>query len=713
MLPSFQSHLWAENTDRPEEPLLHSAFENVALVEAEGERLEALAICVAMREALETPGKTAALVTPDRKLARRVSAELERFGIHIDDTAGGSLSASQPAKFCRLALRAIAQRDDPLPMSSFFKSDLLLLGRPGVRARKLGELIELVLLRDTLSLPDAGDLTAALLLARQHLSSHADPRITALDDEGWKELADFSSDLSEAIKPLREMADKKTSINVRTLCERLLTSVTTAATDESGTSILFEQSGGMELEAFFNAHINAEGSGFEFALEEAPAVFDALLEGERIRQAGRTHPRLHIYGQLEARLQSSDLVILGSLNEGSWPQSVANDPFLNRPMKSTLGLPLPERRTGLAAHDFCQLSGCSEVLYTRSTRKDDAPSVSSRWLQRLETFLGPEESRELSRKGNRFLTIARLIDKPDDYVPILPPKPKPPVETRPKSLSITEIETWIRDPYSIYARHILKLIPLPPLTLEAGPALRGSLYHKIFGDFIKIWDDVEAGQRPAKLSEIADRHFTECGIAAEVIDMWRPRFDAIGEGFLQWEEERRSTIHRSFCEVYGKSEIGNTGFEIRGRADRIDVTKDGKLVVIDYKTGTHPSKKLARTLSPQLSLEGMMAKGGAFNDIAGADLDQLLYVRLREGEKFDQDDISIINKKASIPADELANTAHEELIKLILSYQNREQEYVSRYAPVSEKTINGAYDHLARVREWSLEDDPDSGDGDE
>jgi ATP-dependent helicase/nuclease subunit B len=237
--------------------------------------------------------------------------------------------------------------------------------------------------------------------------------------------------------------------------------------------------------------------------------------------------------------------------------------------------------------------------------------------------------------------------------------------------------------------------------------MQGSLYHEIFGDFIKAWDLIPPGNHRRKLAEIADKCFAKSNLGEETVAAWRPRFDDVADSFMFWEANRRASITGSFCEISGKMIVGETGFELRGRADRIDVTHEGKLVIIDYKTGTNPSKKMARSLSPQLSLEGAMANAGAFEKIGKAPVDELLYVRLRAGDKFDAENISTGRDLEEKSAMELAQIAHDRLIKHILDYQNPDQPYVSRYAPVSEKEMNGDYDHLARVREWSIGDDPD------
>jgi len=353
------------------------------------------------------------------------------------------------------------------------------------------------------------------------------------------------------------------------------------------------------------------------------------------------------------------------------------------------------------------------VIYTRALRIDDAPSIASRWLQRLATYVGKDTYMEMVARGDTYLQLSDLIDKGEPVAPSERPQPKPPVSTRPNRLSFTEIETWIRDPYAIYAKHVLKLYALPPLVREADPALRGTLYHEILAKFVEEWSGPINQTAEQKLEMIAADCFDAAELPTEIDAAWRPRFNEIGKQFLKWEASRRETIKTSFCEIDANAEIGDTNFFLRGRADRIDLDHEGKLTVIDYKTGTNPSKLQARTTSPQLTLEGALASRGAFEGVPAAQINQLLYVRLKEGDAFKIDDIASVKKNdEQKTAGELAEFAYEKLIDQIIAYRSAEQGYISQYIPAPGQTYKGDYDHLARIREWSIDASDDEGEED-
>ena len=705
--PADQTGNWMEIRSRFDDGQLYEAFGGLHLVEAPGERVEALSIALILREALETEGKTAALVTPDRQLARRVVGELERFGIEIDDSAGSSLLISPAAMEMRHLLRIVFGEADPVSWSGFFKSRLAMqladtdskVGEVCGYESETANLFELAIIRDCLQLPDPRHLAKALDDAKIRVieTKYAPQALKGLEEDDWVRLRKVAEHLSQALASLNILAESHEALTIDRLAGTLLEIF---GRDDSA---LFGLEGGEELFSLLESHSRVAATGFEFSVRETVAVFETLISTAIVRSTKRTHPRLQIFGTLEARLQEVDRIVLGGLNEGVWPPSSRNDPFLNRPMRSALGLPLPERRIGLAAHDFTQLSGHREVFHTRSRRQGDAPSIASRWLQRMETFLGKKLFTEIRERGNRYLRLAEMIDHTNAPLPAIERTfAFPPVETRPTSLSFSEIETWIRDPYAIYAKHVLGLYPLPDLVRSAEPALRGTLYHDIFASFIIEWHGAITPAAAEVLSNIADRHFEAANLPPEISAMWRPRFDEVAIGFLDWEKSRRDLIVTSHCEVDGKVEIGKTGFFLRGRADRIDVGHDGELYVVDYKTGLNPTARQARTLSPQLSLEGVVARSGKFEDVPGGDLAGLHYVRLREGKGFRADDITKERAQKLMSENELAEKALGQLVDLIINYQKPEQGYVSRYAPPSETRIFGDYNHLARVREWSI-----------
>ncbi|MBL1405549.1 MAG: double-strand break repair protein AddB [Rhizobiales bacterium] len=710
LLPPKDSADWLKYRNGFSDEDISLAINDITLIQAAGDRQEALAIALVMRETLVSKNKTASLITPDRNLAQRVANELKRFNINVDDSGGTPLLLTTPAMFLRQAVKCMFNDANPINYASLLKNEHFLVGFSKGTARKLSELLELLLIRDAGVLPSLGSFepSATKRLAALKDIPYAPKDIKNLTPEQSANLLDFAGALDKAFAPLIALKQNQASLNLHTV---LLTAKQTCqqlSMNKDGQSEYFKSSAGQILEHFLDEHIALDTSDFHINPFDVAPVLEALLSDKRITDSSNSHPRLHIYGPLEARLQTSDVVILSGLNEGTWPQLGSSDPFLNRPMSSELGLPLPERRIGLSAHDFQQLSGNRKLYYTRSERVDGTPSIASRWLQRLMTFIGETHSDALKHRGDKILEWARLIDLPTgEFVPLQAPQPTPPVSARPTSLSITEIETWIRDPYAIYAKHVLNLHALPELIRDTDAAMKGNLYHKIVERFVEEWQGEITEFAFTKICAIADEEFDLMQLPAEIKSVWRPRFEPIAKDFINWEKQRHHEIKHSHLEIKAKAEVEKTGFVLRGRADRIDVLKEGSISVIDYKTGTSPSKDQAKTLSPQLALEGALAIKGHFEGVSSTTINELLYIRLRENN-FKIDDISTgRGAENTKPADEIIVDAWENLVTLIEAYKNPVQGYVSRYAPAFEKQSFSKYDHLARFREWSIAGDDD------
>ena len=352
-------------------------------------------------------------------------------------------------------------------------------------------------------------------------------------------------------------------------------------------------------------------------------VFQAAFADRLVRRREQPGAQLHIFGQLEARLTESDRVILGGLVETVWPPAPRVDPWLSRPMRHELGLDLPERRIGLSAHDFAQLLGHEEVILTHSAKVGGAPAVASRFLHRLEAVAGEERWRAAKAAGDNYVRYAGAIDQPAEVKPIEQPQPRPPRETRPTKLSVTAIEDWLRDPYTIYARHILKLDSLDPVDMPLSAADRGSAIHESLGEFTKEHADALPDDAAGVLRRIGEKHFAPLMEKPEARALWWPRFQRIARWFAEWEAARRGGIAAIAAEIRGEIEIPLDNariFTLSARADRIERRRDGGYAILDYKTGQPPTGKQVRMgLSPQLTLEAAILREGGFADIdAGA-----------------------------------------------------------------------------------------------
>src|SRR5579875_1043571 len=576
---------------------------------------EAVTIALLLRRKLEIPGATAALVTPDRDLARRVAAELQRWGIAIDDSAGLPLNRTPPGVFLRLVLELAESRLAPVPLLAALAHPLAAGGMAPARFRELSRRLELAL-RGPRPAPGFAGLKAALQQAEAPVRSLVDTLEACLG--ALPEL------LAAGSVPLARLAAAHIEA-----AERLAASDT-----ETGGDRLWREAAGEAAARFCHQLIDAAADFPPLPGRHYPALFEALAADTVVRPPFGQHPRLAIWGLIEARLQQADLLVLGGLNEGSWPATAEHDPWMSRQMRRAFGIAVPERAIGIAAHDFVQAMGAAEVALTRSTRQEGVPTVPSRWLLRLEAVLravgldgalGPEPE---------IVSALARIDEPPCYRPLPPAEHRPPLAARPRRLSVTEIETWMRDPYAIYARHILELKALDPLDADPGRAELGSVIHKALEIFVARFPKALPERAEEALLAIGRECFAPFLARPGVWAFWWPRFEKIARWFVAEERRHRAAIGESFSERAGSLVLSSHGgpFTITAKADRIDRLAAGGFLVIDYKTGALPSRReIEAGLAPQLPLEGAILRNGGFGGLGG-EPGGLEYWRLSGGD---------------------------------------------------------------------------------
>ncbi|HEY5217900.1 MAG TPA: double-strand break repair protein AddB, partial [Pseudolabrys sp.] len=459
--PAATTELWQQRRQSADfDAAAQQALATLSMIEAANPEEEALAIAVALREAVETENKTAALITPDRALARRVLAALARWQVAVDDSGGDALADTNAGVFARLTAEAALKGLAPVTLLALLKHPLLRLeAGAGEHAIAIATL-ERSVLRGPRPRPGSDGLTHALASLRANRASlhRSDPRLS-LTEEELDAAAALVGQLAAALAPLETLAHGDCPLV--TLAARHSEAIAALSRDGAGEIAAFAGNDGVALaRAFEDIAASPSAAGLAVARHDYAELFHATIADRVVRRPEIRDVRLRIFGPLEARLQTFDRVVLGGLNEGTWPGETRSDPWLSRPMRRDLGLDPPERRIGLSAHDFAQALGAQEVILARAQKLAGAPTVSSRFVQRIAALAGKERWEAVLARGQRYLDYARALDFPAKIKAAERPQPKPPRAARPCKLSVTEIEHWLRDPYTIYAKHVLQLFPL-------------------------------------------------------------------------------------------------------------------------------------------------------------------------------------------------------------------------------------------------------------
>ncbi|HVJ03010.1 MAG TPA: double-strand break repair protein AddB [Sphingomonas sp.] len=662
MAPPELTHGWTAL------PAAERRLDKVRALEVATPAEEAQAIALALREALETPGRTAALVTPDRALARRVAAHCARWGLAIDDTAGQPLAMLPPGTLLLALADAGAQGFAPLPLLALLKHPLVM---PDTRpewlegARALDRALR-------------GPRPAAGLAGiDRHLAEQdgRDGPIRRAAQRWWTEaralLAPLEDVFGAGARPIPE----------------LLAALRETAQALGGDALWSRADGRAAADLLDTLEREAEHGP---PLAEPAALgpmLRTLMDEVAVRPPQGGHPRLAILGLLEARLQTADLMILGGLNEGVWPGLPAPDPWLAPRIRAELGLPGLERRIGLAAHDLAGALGAPEVLLTRARRDASAPTIASRFWLRLEALSGG-----LERAGELEAWL-RAVDEAGKPEPSERPEPCPPVEQRPKAISVTEVDRLKADPYAFYARRMLRLMPLDPVDADPSAAWRGTAVHAVLQKWFEL-DDCAPGKLRARAEAMLDDERTHPMMRA----LWQPRLMEA----IDWiAAEIAADPARKVLAVEKRGVIEFAGVELSGTFDRIDRLADGGLAVVDYKTGKPPSLAAVREgFSLQLGLLGLIAESGGFDGIEGRakGFEYWSLSRNRAGGFGYVESPCDPKRRDYLPADDFVAAAMRAFEGAAVKWLTGEEPFTAKlhpdYAPYAE------YDQLMRRDEW-------------
>jgi ATP-dependent helicase/nuclease subunit B len=717
MRPSNATAQWHQRLARPETvEKISRGMTHLSVIEADNSEMEALAIAVAMREARHL-NKSAALVTPDRALARRVIAALGRWDLVFDDSGGDALMDTPAGIFARLAAEAVSNELEPPTLLALLKHPLCRLGGAPGAFRNAVEVLELALLRGTRPQAGSGGLARDFVRFRLELtklragetsSLHGSEPRARLKDEELDRTHRLITQLQTALAPLESLHPSK-PYDFAELAERHRTVLMELSRDQHGVAVAFEGPQGSALTSAFGDLLGENPqSGLMVGLGDYPEVFQTAFGDRMVRRPEVANAHLRIYGPLEARLTQSDRVIIGGLVEGVWPPAPRIDPWLSRPMRHELGLDLPERRIGLSAHDFAQLFGADDVILSHAAKVGGAPAVASRFLHRLEAVAGEERWKAAVAAGEKYVRFAGELDSPAKVEPIAQPAPKPPRAVRPLKLSVTAIEDWLRDPYTIYAKYILKLAPLDPVDMPLSAADRGSAIHDALGEFTQTFATTLPSDPAGTLRGIGQKYFAPLMERPEARALWWPRFLRITKWFSDWEIARRGNVIGIEAEIRGEIPIpldDARTFVLSARADRIERRRDGTFAILDYKTGQPPTGKQVRMgLSPQLTLEAAILREGGFANIpADSSVSELVYIRLSGNNPPGEQkllELKINKGDAAQPPDAAAAEARRKLEALIRAYENESQAYTSLNLSMWSNRY-GSYDDLARIKEWS------------
>ena len=656
---------------------LDGAFAGVTLLEAPSAREEAQAIALRLRAAAEE-GTKAALITPDRLLARQVRAALSRWDILPDDSAGEPLHLTPPGRFVRQVAALFQRRSGAATVLSLLKHPLCHSGEGRAEHLRYCRALEMSFRENGPPFPDAAAL-------RAFAATQEEPAATAWGEWAIRALGQDDAGpvaLSERLAWLTERAEQLA-----------------AGSMTGGSGGLWHGNAGEDVRGKLTDLTEAADVAGALGADDFANLLTAILSGAEERDSTTPHPHILIWGTLEARVQGADLVILGGLNEGSWPEAPSPDPWLNRPMRAEVGLLLPERRIGLSAHDFQQAIAAPEVWLTRALRGAEAETVASRWLNRITNLLnglgdpGKAALDGARARGHDWLGLVGALEAVEPVDPAPRPAPVPPAAARMQRLSVTQIKTLIRDPYAIYAREVLKLRRLDPLMKAPDALMRGIVAHSVMEAFVKETVADPAALTAERLVAVT-RQVLEAEVPwAEARLLWLARMARAAEDVVAGEDARQGRATPVRYEVRGRVAVPGTGFTLSAQADRIDLDANGNALIYDYKTGQMSTPDQQKSFDLQLLLEAAMAERAGFEGLDPRHVVRAAFIGLGSS-----------TKEVEAPLEDIsADEVWARFSTLIQRYLGDSQPFTSRRAMFLTGS-EGDYDHLARLGEWDVSD---------
>ena len=698
MAPPEYTNQWQKiSLDKIQINALKENLKSIKRYDCDTAEEEAQLISLIIRETIETQGKTIALVTPDRYLARRAAIACKRWNITVDDSSGIPLKESRPGTFLKLIVDAYLKDFMPLSLLSLLKHEL---------SQGNG-------FNDYRSAIRRFDIDVCRGIKQKGFKGYKEFYQIKIENEKVKSkpsenTLEFIKHLETIFAPLIELSPHQYYLFDDILQAHLTVAESLASGEANdGSSLLWQGEAGNALSVFLSdlrQHSHAVG---KCTLHEYKIILDQFISTQTVRPRYGMHPRVMILGQMEARLMQTDTIILSGLNEGVWPANVEHDPWMSRPMRDKFGLPKPERDITLSAHDFVQNICGKDVYITRAKRQEDAPTMPARWLQRIDTLtevLGL--SPDLSRQG-KHLKFLKILNKNKTIPPIKRPAPTPPITARPTKMSVTKIEKWRQDPYAIYAQYILGLYKLQDIEPETSIADRGTIIHSIMEIFVNTYPKELPQNTEACFIDVANSVIDDYHLQESEINFWMPRLKKLSRWITDHESIWRQNSRFLKSEIKGNMTLSDdlkNPFILEGIIDRIDLKNTNGLALIDYKSaGTFNKKSITNGDRPQLPLEAMIAENNGFmkHGIKDKKVDEIAYWIMTGAKK--PGEVTTIRDETEIK--EILEITKEGLLSLIRIFEEENTPYYAIPDLDNAPRFND-YMHLERVKEWaSLNDE--------
>ncbi|WP_341764556.1 PD-(D/E)XK nuclease family protein [Candidatus Tisiphia endosymbiont of Beris chalybata] len=396
---------------------------------------------------------------------------------------------------------------------------------------------------------------------------------------------------------------------------------------------IWYEANALELTNFLSELVKNDGNLILENKKYFPELLKMLMKGYTYFTSNPSPPNIMLGKTEDLALLKFDLVILADFNQGRGSSYSSINKWVNEKTLQELQITVTKTKNSIYQYFFYLLLHNTEVIITRAKRQNGKSGVlPSNLLLKLAFLLGNQLIKQTSIITNNNLGIVRPDNinptNKQDYIysPVFP-----------NILSATNIEMLIRNPYSFYAKTILKLRAREIIGQDPKISEFGIFIHKILEQYSTNYDD--STPDPLQLIlDISDGIAQNTTLPLYTKKIWQTKFIPIAKSFIEFDEERRKHFKYIYPECRGEMSLTIAGQELKiiAVADRIEVNEKKQAVIIDYKTGTLPNKQdVELGLSPQLIIEALILREGGFG-IQVAEIQQIMYVKLSSSPPYIQ-----------------------------------------------------------------------------
>lgn len=590
--------------------------QDLTIIETETPQQELQFITQLCVDKLICGNESVLIVTQNELLIEKLTYMLLAHNVIPDCSIGNSALKCDEMIFLQLIMRTIFEHFSPISLLALLKHDLCKIAQ-----KEVVQQFEISHLRGINSYKNLQELIAAT-------------------DEEIKQILQL---ILEHSRKLEEIMSQKTTDFGDILSTHL------ELAERLSANSLWQHERGVELrELLLELSRNAHHIG-KIAPISYLAIMRDMLSKAKFRTSKTYNPRLIIITPKESQLLCADNVILADLNENSWPQKSSSNIFLNDILMQSLGFENSEIETGRNAAKFYNLLHNKNIYLTRSKTSKNIITTSSRWLLRIKLLL-----QKIAYHEQPALNLSPEIL---DIIELPLTSPTPPVEFRLKSLSVTQVEKLIRNPYDIYASKILRLYELEPINKDPENLDYGNLIHEAIHHFTLHY---KPPTEPYKFfMDFILQKGRDLFYKPAIRNVWLPKIEKIARWFIEYHLDNMS------CKLLPETELQAKfgDFTLKARLDRMEVREGNCVTILDYKTGKLPGKKdIADLVSIQLPLEALLAQKNGYI------VTKLLYLQLNS-----QLDEPVLHE---LPEPTLLITkAEAKLLELIEFYKTQEHGY--------------------------------------